>query len=174
MKRLRIAGIVVCTVFISLVSILNAQTDVKLKAFLINVKGWTGGKPEGMAMSMGSMKMANAMREYRNKDKKIIVAVTITSSETTLGKIEKISKKDAPDNVKIVTKKVNGFTLKQVYAKERGKQNGTILIRLYGKDDAKGAVFMLNYENVPDKEALSIAKKFNWKGIKKLAADFLK
>jgi len=71
-------------------------------------------------------------------------------------------------------KKMNGFQVTQVYEREKKKQGGTIIVRLYEKDGTKGAVFMLNYENISDKEALSIAKKFNWKGIKKLAADFLK
>ena len=153
-----------------IITTVNAQTADNLKGMLIDLKGWNAKKANGMAVSLGSMKMANAYRIYTLKDKKIHTTVLITSKEEALQKMEPDIKHKP--NYKISNYTIRGFKVVSVYDKR--KKQGTFIVTLIKNKSNSGAIFAFNYDGLKEREAMGLVKKFDWKKMKKEAKAFLK
>ena len=136
-----------------------AEPSDYLKPLLIDLKGWKAEKPEGSSMSMGGMKMINAIRNYSKGNSNINATIMISNSAMIQGQTATTETSDA----KVTSSKINGFNVIQGFNKI--DKSGYVLINL-AKKTTEGSLFMINYSGISNKEALKIAKKYNWKEIK--------
>ena len=141
-----------------------AEKHEKLYGELKDIKGWKGGDPEGMAMEMPGMKMVQAMRIYTKGDNEISAMIMIGSAAAagTFAALEDM--KLETSEVKAAVKEIDGFTVHSVYDKE--EKGGAITV-LLNPDEKEAAVFVFSYKDLSEEEALEIAKKFDWKSMKK-------
>ena len=141
-----------------------AEKHEKLYGELKDIEGWKGEDPEGMAMDMPGMKMIQAMRTYTKGDNEISAMIMIGSPAASGSFIPSEDMKFESSEGKAAVKEIDGFTVHCLYDKEEHAGAITILL----DPEEKGAsVFVLSYKDLSEKEALKIAKTFDWKSIKK-------
>lgn len=138
-----------------------AEPSDNLKPLLIDLKGWEAEKPEGLSINTGGMKMINATRNYSNGDMNLSVTILVGSSVMIQGQTQTINIETS--DVKITTSEIDGFNV--IQALNKRENNGYIAINL-GEKATEGSLFMINYTGISSKEALEIAKKYNWEKIK--------
>lgn len=159
--------IAISILFITVLSTTVAFGDQSspLKNLLIDISGWISETPEGMDMNMGGVKMINATRQYVNNDKRFDAVIVVGTNAMMQGQSQVMNLETS--EVKVSSSKIDGFHVTQSYDKS-GKE-GNVIVNLI-KSESEGALFMLNYANLSPEEALTTAKKFSWKSIKKVAA----
>jgi hypothetical protein len=151
-----------------LVSVANALTYQDVLPYLVDLSGWQSGKPTGMTSSMNGMNMVTASREYSQGEKKFNVSVAFGNpmfgamSMMGMGMSMNI---DTPEE-RIYTKTINGFMVVVTYEKQ--DKSGSVLVYLK-KDQSNSGVITFDFQGISDQEAMQLARKFNWQGIKKLA-----
>lgn len=139
--------------------IVQAASYETLYPCLIDLPGWEAEKPEGMKMEMSGMKMINASRSYSQGDKEITAVIIIGNQAmaTPMGS-EGLNMETPEENLSI--KKINGFLVQNVYNKK--DREGTIIVYL-NPQEARAAIFSFSFEQLPENEALNLAKTFDWK-----------
>lgn len=135
-----------------------------LTPLLINLNGWESELPEGMDMDMGNAKIVQAMREYK-KGKKSLNVMLMVGNDMMAGQMN--AQNIETDNAKVSMETIDGFKVLQQYAKKEGE--GAVVVSMDGTDQ-KGTTFIMNFTGMRPPEALSMAKKFNWSKIRKVAA----
>jgi len=142
----------------------------KLYKFLVKLKGWKCEEPEGMQMDMPELKMIQAMREYRSEDKKkkFQALVIVGSTSAVAGYIQRTDMNYEDEKTKVTVKEIDGFQTYIFLDKE--SNTGSISIIL-STDDKGGSFFVVSFEGMNDEEAFNIARKFDWKGMKKETKD---
>ena len=150
-----------------LVSVANALTYQDVLPYLVDLPGWQSGKPTGMTSSMNGMNMVTASKEYSQGEKKFNVSVVF--GNPMFGAMPMMGNMnmniDTPEE-RIYTKTINGFMVVVTYEKQ--DKSGSILVYLK-KDQGNSGVITFDFQGISEQEAMQLAKKFNWKGIKKLA-----
>ncbi len=139
----------------------------KFCAQLKNIPGWQAEKCEGMNMTGTPVgEMASATRSYDKGSKHIDVSVFCGMQ--AMGYWAPFASNMQVDSsegfVKITT--VDGFPVGIQHSKE--DKTGGVIVCLDKKAGQHKAVFVVNYEGMGWKEALGIAKKFDWKAMEKL------
>ena len=145
-----------------------ADSSDELKAFLIDIKGWTAEDLDGSYLNFGGMKMITATRNYNLDDKTLVVMIlagtnSMLQGQTTIPDIE-------TSDAKVTTTKINDFNVIQTFNKK--EDNGYILINLL-KKNTEGSLLMFNYFGISSEEALKIAKEFDWKKVKAVTSKLL-
>ncbi len=142
----------------------SAAQDESYKVFfpfLVEVKGWNAEDPEGVSMDMGSFKMLTAIREY-NQEKAGIKAVVMIGNQMMMNNQSKFSVSSKDMEAKTTT--IDGFKVYQGFEKE--ENGGVVAVFLAQKESSQG-MLIFNYEQISKEAALTFAKKFDWKKIKK-------
>ncbi len=135
-----------------------AQDFAKFTPFLVDLPGWTGNKPDGMAMQMPGNSMISATREYRRGSAKFGGQIIIgAAAQGMLAPIHSGMKLETAD-MHMSTATVDGFALMRTFQVK--DQSGAILVAL-----ASNAVLTLNFNGVPEDEAFALARRFDWKAI---------
>lgn len=140
----------------------------KLYKFLVELKGWKCEDPEGMQMDMPELKMIQAMREYNREGKKFQALLIVGSTSAVAGYIQRTDMNYEDEKTKVTVKEVDGF--KTYIFLDKESDSGSISIIL-STDDKGGSFFVVSFEGMNDGEAFNIAKKFDWKGMKKETKD---
>ena len=156
----------VCSFLLLMVFSTSAKNYSPLLSSLIDLSGWKAEKPKGMSMDMGAMAMTNAGRNYTKGDKTLHAIILIGTAAMMAGQMPATDMNMETEEMKASTKTINKFKVSQSYNKV--DKNGAIVISLFTKE-ATGAYFMLNFDGISTSEALKLAKKFDWKTIKKKA-----
>ena len=136
----------------------NAQDFQKYTPFLVDLPGWTGKKADGMAMQMPGVSMITATRDYTRGDAKL--SASIISGSTAQGMLAAVQSgvKIETADIHISTATVDGVTVARTF--EVATKSGAVLVAL-----GQNALFNLAFNGVPEDEAYSLARRFDWKAI---------
>jgi hypothetical protein len=126
--------------------------------FLVDLPGWTGKKPDGLAMEMPGNSMITATREYQRGDARlnaqIVTGPAAMGALATLNTGMRIETGEA----RLYTETVDGHKLLRTFKIK--EKSGSILVAL-----SANALFSLTFERIGEDEAMTLAKTFNWKSI---------
>jgi hypothetical protein len=126
--------------------------------FLVDLPGWTGKKPDGMAMQLASVNLISATREYQRDAARLHAAVvTGPAAQGGLAMIQSGMKLETAD-AHMSTDAVDGFKLARTYTVR--DKSGAILVGI-----ADNALFSLSFNGVAEDEAFALAKRFDWKAM---------
>ena len=144
-----------------------AADHTQLTPLLVNLKGWEADQAGGMTMDMGSSKMINAARDYRQGGKEINAVVMIGNQAMTQGSMQAMKAETAEG--KMFIKTIDGFKVMSQYSKT--DKSGAIMVYLK-QGQQQGAIFTMVYKGLSEEEGLDTAKQFNWKEMKNSVAKF--
>jgi hypothetical protein len=135
-----------------------AQDFQKFVPFLVDLPGWTGKKADGMAMQMPGVSMITATRDYTRGSAK--VSASIISGSTAQGMLAAVQSgvKIETAELHISTATVDGLTVARTF--NVPEKAGAVLVAL-----GQSALFNLTFTGVPEDEAYSLARQFDWKAI---------
>ncbi len=134
------------------------QAFERFYPLLVDLAGWTGKKPEGLAMQMPNANMITASREYQRDSARVSAQVIIgPAAQGGLAMIQAGMKMETSD-AHMSTETVDGF--KQARTFTVHDKSGAIMVGL-----ADNALFSLSFHGVPEDEAVALARKFDWKAI---------
>jgi hypothetical protein len=126
--------------------------------FLIDLDGWQGNKPDGMAMEISIATMITATRRYQKSPAHLEASIIIgTAAQAALAAAQSGIKIETTEG-RLGTSSINGFQVTQTYTIK--EKDGAILVAL-----GPAAMFNLAFNGVTDQDALALAEKFDWKGI---------
>jgi hypothetical protein len=126
--------------------------------FLVELPGWKGAKPDGMAMEMGGASMLTARRNYERGGAHVNASVlTGTAAQAALAAANAGIKLETAD-IHLSTSTVDGFQVTETYTVSN--RTGAILVAL-----GPSAVLTVAYNGIGEDEALELARKFDWKAI---------
>lgn len=166
MKRRTWSGIIglmaVAIIIVSASAVYGGKHEA-LTPLLIDLEDWKAEDAQGMSMDMESVKMVNAFRMYETGEKEINAGIMICSKAMAQSQMQRMGKMEFGD-MKMEFKEMDSFKVHTTYDKEEGQ--GYILVMLAQKEEDSG-MFMFNYSGMDEEEALKLARKFDWKKIKK-------
>jgi hypothetical protein len=126
--------------------------------FLVDLQGWTGNKPDGLAMEIPGNTMVTATREYERGDARL-------NAQIVLGAAAQGALAATGENIKIETAEgrmstatIDGMQVTRTFTVS--DKSGAILVGL-----GTSALFTLSFNGVAEDEALMLARKFDWKAI---------
>jgi hypothetical protein len=137
------------------------QAFQKFTGFLVDLPGWKGNKPDGMAMEMAGSSMVTATRAYERGPAKLNAAVlTGAPAQGALAASNSGFKIETAD-MHMSTSTMDGMQVTKTYT--ISSKSGAIMVAL-----GTSAVFTFTYTGIPEDEAMGLAQKFDWKGIQAL------
>jgi hypothetical protein len=130
----------------------------RLYPLLIDLPGWTGAKPDGMAMQMGGMNMMTATRKYTRAGATLDVGIlTGAPAQAGLAMIQGGMKFETSE-ARMSVDTVDGLKVARTYT-VKGR-SGALFIGL-----TDSALFSFAFTGVAEDEALALAKRFDWKAM---------
>ena len=130
----------------------------RLFPFLIDLPGWKGNKPDGLALEMPGNNMVTATRQYERGGSRLTAQVlTGPSAEGALAATKTAMKIETGD-ARLSTSTIGGFAVTRTFTVS--SKTGVVLVAL-----SPSALFSLSFIKVNDDEGLSLAQKFDWKAI---------
>ncbi len=136
----------------------RAQGFQRFLPFLVDLPGWKGGKPDGMAMEMSGTSMVSAQREYERGSSRL-------HAQIVSGPVAEGAVKAAGTAIKIETSEmhmstatIDGLQVTQTFT--IADKSGAIIVAL-----ASNAMFNLAFSAIEENEALTLAKAFDWKAM---------
>ena len=168
-QMLILVGVLICAV------VAHAEEQSPLASLLIDLEGWKAEDAENNSMDLNGMKMMLATRDYtKGDDLSIEVTVFIGNKVLMQGKVAEMTggdvKSETADSRTSVSK-IDGF---QVYATYDKENNESDIVVFLVQTETDGALFTFTGEGVAEKEALELAKKFDWKKMKTEVEKLLK
>jgi hypothetical protein len=156
--RLALAAAVLSGLSLSAGLPARAQAFQRFFPFLPDLPGWKGNKPDGVALEAPGATVISATREYERGEARLNAQVIVgTAAMAALASIESGVKVETRE-ARMTTTVVDGFKLARTYTIP--DKSGAVLVAL-----SNNGVFSLNFNGIDDEEALTIAKRFNWKGM---------
>ncbi|HHD77401.1 MAG TPA: hypothetical protein ENK93_00370 [Campylobacteraceae bacterium] len=129
---------------------------------LENLKGWEVSKCDGMKMTNPMFgEMVTASKNYTKGDKSVEVSVVSGMQAMMTWAPFQTGMTMENDEQLVKVEKIDGFPVGFSYDKQA--HSGTLAVLL-----APNAVLVLNYDNMHWKEALKMAKVFEWEKLSKL------
>ena len=134
------------------------QSFQRFLPFLIDLPGWKGNKPDGMAMEIAGTGMITATRGYERGDARLNAQViTGPAAQAALAATSAGIKIETGD-LRMSTSTIDGLQVTRTFT--ASLKSGAILVAL-----SANAVFTLTFTGVAEDEALTLAQKFDWKAI---------
>jgi hypothetical protein len=130
--------------------------------FLVDLDGWQGKKPDGIAMEMPGNTMITATREYQRGPARFHAQVLVGAAAKGALAVAQTGKKIETSEGRMSTSAIDGFQVTRTFNFK--DKSGAILIAL-----GSNSVFSLSFNGIAEDEALGIAKKFDWKAIQAAA-----
>jgi hypothetical protein len=150
------------SVFWPLSSAQAEQPFQRFLPFLVDLDGWQGKKPDGMAMQMANMNMITATREYQRGPAQLHASVVIgQTAEGALAPLQSGMNIQTSDG-HVITATMHGMQVLKTF--NTPQKSGALIVGL-----AKDAMFNLGYQGITEDEALALAEKFDWKAIQTAA-----
>ena len=138
------------------------QAFQRFVPFLVDLEGWQGKKPEGISMEMPGANMISATRDYQRGPARLQaqiitgaaaqMAVAATRSEMNIETSDGRMNNSTIDGLRVN----RSFTAKD--------QSGNVLVAL-----GANQMFSVSFKGVGYEDALTLAKKFDWKAIQAAA-----
>ena len=136
----------------------RAQAFQRFVPFLIDLPGWTGKKPDGMAMEIPGTSIITATREYAKGGAKLNAQIiTGPAAQGALAATNPAMKFETSE-ARMSASTVDGFQVARTFTFK--DKSGVIIVAL-----GPSAMFNLTFNGVSEDEALELAKKFDWKAI---------
>lgn len=158
-------GLILAVAFVATV---HAGQDQLLTPLLIDLQGWEAESPEGMSMDMGAMKMTNATRTYIKDDHTITAMVMVGSHAMTQGQTQEMNVETT--DVKASVSEIDGFRVHTGY--DKNESAGSVIVFL-SQGQTESALFMVSYQGLSEKEAMDLARNFDWKKMKAVVDQLL-
>jgi hypothetical protein len=134
------------------------QSFQRFLPFLVELPGWKGNKPDGMAMEAAGTSMVTATRNYERGAARLTASVlTGMAAQGALAATSAGIKIETAD-MHISTSTVGGFQVTKSYTVSN--KAGAVMVAL-----GPAALFTLTFNNVPEDEAMGLAQKFDWKAL---------
>jgi hypothetical protein len=134
------------------------QAFQRFLPLLVELPGWQGAKPDGLAMEVSNSRMISATREYERGEAKlsaqILIGAAAEGAVAAAGSGVKIETSEA----RMSTSTIDGLQVSRTYMVN--DKSGAVIVAL-----GRSAVFMLSFDGITDEEGLTLAKRFNWKTI---------
>ncbi len=138
-----------------------ADNSESLKPLLVDLSGWSAESAEGSSVNMGAVSLTTATRGYSKDAASLDLTLIVGSDAMIQGQGAVANFESAQASVKRTT--IDGFDMIQSHDKENN--TGAIIITI-SKNQAKGAMFIIGYENLTPEQAIELLKKFDLKNIK--------
>ena len=125
---------------------------------LVDLQGWKGNTPDGMSMEMPGSSMIAATRAYERGEARLNAQVI--SGPAAQGALAATAPgmKFETGDARMSTSTIDGLQVTRTF--NTRDKSGAILVAL-----GASAVFTLSFNGIADDEALTLARKFNWKAI---------
>jgi hypothetical protein len=136
----------------------NAQAFQRFVPFLVDLEGWQGQKPDGLAMEMTGSSMITATREYRRPPAHMQAQILIgQAAKGVLAPMQAAMSMQTGEGY-MNTSTINGFKVMRTYNNK--EKSGAILVAL-----GDSSVLSFSFNGIADDEELKLAEKFDWKAI---------
>lgn len=155
---LALAAMVVPAAYLALASTAQAQAFQRFYPLLIDLPGWQGGKPDGMAMEIPGSSMITASREYKRGDARLNAQVLTGAQAQGAAAAASAGVKIETSEARMSTSTINGLPVTRTYTFK--DKSGAVMVIL-----GPSAVFMFTFNGVAEDEGLKLAQQFNWKAI---------
>ena len=134
------------------------QSFQRFIPFLVDLPGWKGQKPDGVTIEMSGSSMITATREYERGDARLNAQViTGPAAQGALAATASGIKIETSD-ARMSTSAIDGLQVSRTFT--ISNKSGAILVAL-----GPSAMFSLSFNGIAEDEALTLARKFNWKAI---------
>ena len=134
------------------------QSFQRFFPLLVELQGWKGNKPDGVSMQIPGSSMVTATREYERGTARLNAQVLMgPPAQGAVAAVDTGVKIETSD-ARMSTSTIDGLQVTRTFT--ISDKSGGILVAL-----GPSAVFMLSFEGIADDEALTLARKFDWKAI---------
>lgn len=138
------------------------QAFQRFLPFFIDLEGWEGKQPDGLALQMPDSSMTTATRDYVRGPAQAQAAVMMGAAASgALAPIEAGTKLETGEG-HMVTSTMHDMKVMKTY--NIPHKSGALMVAL-GKD----AVFSFSYRGIGEDEATTLAEKFDWKAMQAAA-----
>jgi hypothetical protein len=134
------------------------QAFARFFPFLIELDGWQGKKPDGVSMEMPGNNMITATREYERGPARVHAQVLVGAAARGALAVAQTGMKLETSEGRMNTSTIDGFQVTRTFNFK--DKSGAILVAL-----GTNAMLSFSFNGIPDDEALTLAKKFDWKAI---------
>ena len=133
------------------------QAFQRFVPFLVDLDGWQGKKADGMALEMPGNSMITAAREYQRGPARLHAQVlTGAAAQGALAGVQAVNIETSDGRMSTST--IDGMQVTRTFTNK--DKSGAIFVGL-----GTSALFTLSFNGIADDEALTLARKFNWKAI---------
>jgi hypothetical protein len=133
------------------------QAFARFIPFLVDLDGWQGKKADGVALDMPGNSMVTATRDYQRGPARVHAQIlTGLAAKGALAGVQAINIETTDGRIN--TSPIDGLKVTRTFTFK--DKSGAILVAL-----GPEAMFSFSFNGIPDDEALTLAKKFNWKAI---------
>ncbi|MBU0481586.1 MAG: hypothetical protein KKG47_10830 [Proteobacteria bacterium] len=145
------------------------QPHESLVPLLVNLDGWKADAGTGMSLASDTMKMITAHRSYnKGKKQQIVVDVLVNSGPPPAHRLKESVMENEEKIVR--TSKIDGFWVSTT--NNNKTKVGEVYVVL-SQNSQTHALIIFRFINLDEKEAMEIAKKFNWKTLEKATSKLL-
>jgi hypothetical protein len=134
------------------------QSFQRFIPFLVDLQGWKGNKPDGVSMEMAGNSMVTATREYERGEARLNAQVIIGPAAQGALAATNAGVKIETSDARMSTSTIDGLQVTRTFT--ISDKSGAILVAL-----GTSALFTLSFNAVAEDEALTLARKFNWKAM---------
>src|SRR5262249_1715216 len=136
-------------------SAVRAQQAVqRFFPLLVDLQGWTGRKPDGVAMETPGNSMVTASREYERSGARLSAQLLFGPAAQGALAATRTGVKIETGDARMGTSTVDGVPVTRTFT--ISNKSGAILVPL-----GTSGVFTVSFNGIDDEEALSLARKFN-------------
>ena len=129
--------------------------------FLVELDGWQGKKADGISMEMPGNSMVTATREYQRGAGRVQAQVLVgTAAQGALAAVQTVNVETSDG--RISTSTIDGLQVTRTFNNK--DKSGAVMVAL-----GANALFSLSFNGIADDEALTLARKFNWKAMQTTA-----
>ena len=126
--------------------------------FLVDLPGWKGEKPDGVSMEMPGNSMISATRKYERDAASLDAQIVMgTAAQGALAATRSGMHFETSD-MRMSTSTIDGLPVTRTYT--ISSKSGAVMIAL-----SPNALFSLTFNGIADDEALTLARKFDWKAM---------
>jgi len=126
--------------------------------YLIDLDGWQGKKPDGLAMETPGNNMIMASREYTRGPARLHAQIVIgAAAQAALAATQAKINLETSEG-RMTTSTIDGLPATRTYNNK--DKSGAVLVAL-----GPAAMFSVSFNGLGDDEGLGLAKKFDWKAI---------
>jgi len=134
------------------------QSFQRFIPFLVDLDGWKGNKADGMALEMAGSSMITAARKYERGPARFEAQVLTGPAAMGILAGTRAGLKLETSEMHMSTSTIDGLQVTKTFTTK--DKSGAIIVAL-----GTSAAFSVTFNGVAEDEALTLARKFDWKAI---------